>query len=59
METSVSQKESLPFKNRFYQEKTPEPEPESAAAFFYRFKESVKTGIDGIFAAMFPTAPEQ
>uniref|UniRef100_A0A3Q2UZR5 Ig-like domain-containing protein n=1 Tax=Haplochromis burtoni TaxID=8153 RepID=A0A3Q2UZR5_HAPBU len=41
MENSVSQKESLPFKNRFYQEKTPEPEPEPAAAFFYRFKESV------------------
>uniref|UniRef100_A0A3B4ERG4 Ig-like domain-containing protein n=1 Tax=Pundamilia nyererei TaxID=303518 RepID=A0A3B4ERG4_9CICH len=59
MENSVSQKESLPFKNRFYQEKTPEPEPEPAAAFFYRFKESVKTGIDVIFAAMFPTAPEQ
>lgn len=57
MENSVSQTESLPFKNRFYQEKT--PEPESAAGFLYRFKESVKTGIDGIFAALFPTAPEQ
>ncbi|CAI5654967.1 unnamed protein product [Oreochromis niloticus] len=59
MNNPVSQKESKAFKNPFYQEKTPEPESESAAVFFYRIKESVKTWIDVIFAAMFSTAPEQ